>query len=85
MAQKQQKTRSEEGYDFQFDQAKRIMDRLSGYSTVRFEDLEGRPLSLEKKGRDGGLDMIIKIEAKTSAAEKRIHTLVKTVLSGNDY
>lgn len=80
-----QKSRSEEGYDFQFDQVQRIFKRFKGFTTVRFEDLAGRPPILDKKGPDGGLDLIIKIEAKTPAAEKKIHTIVKDILLNNDY
>lgn len=79
------KSRSEEGYDFQFDQVNRISNRLKNFTTVRLEDLDGRPIILDKKGPDGGLDLIIKIEAKTPTAEKMIHTIVKNILLNNDY
>ncbi|MGZ8216523.1 hypothetical protein [Methylomagnum sp.] len=76
---------SEKGYDVQKDQVTRIMRRLSNFSTVRCLDIEGRPIDPCKKGPDGGLDLIINIQARTPSAEKRIETMVLKILLKNDY
>lgn len=76
---------SDKGYNVQKDQVTRIINRLDGFRTVACVDLVGRPIVPEKRGPDGGLDLILRIEAKTPAAEKAIETKVLKILLNNDY
>lgn len=78
-------TLSDKGYEVQKDQVTRIMRRLDGFQTVACVDLDGRPIDPDKRGRDGGLDLIIRIQAITPAAEKRIEKKVIGILLRNDY
>lgn len=66
---------SEKGYQFQFDLVRKIIERFSGYSTVTLFDMSGTVITqnnFEKRGRDGGLDLLIRIETKTVLASKQI-------------
>lgn len=76
---------SNKGYRVQEDQVRRIQKRFSGFSTLRCLDLQGRPVDPCKRGSDGGLDLILKISAKSPAAEKRIENLALKILLSNDY
>ncbi|PPK75922.1 hypothetical protein B0F87_1049 [Methylobacter tundripaludum] len=76
---------ADKGYEVQKDQVTRIQNRLKSFKTVRCIDLEGRPIDPEKRGPDGGLDLIIRIEAETPAAEKRVEKEVLKILLENDY
>lgn len=78
-------TLSNQGYRVQEDQVRRIVKRFDNFKTVECLDLQGRPVDPSKRGSDGGLDLIIKIQAKTSVAEKRIETIVRNILLTNDY
>lgn len=78
-------TLSNQGYRVQEDQVRRIIKRFETFTTVRLLDLQGRPVDPSKRGSDGGLDLILNINAKTPAAEKRIETVAKKILLSNDY
>lgn len=68
-------SRSEIGYQFQFEMAEKLYDRVEGFKTVTFWDMNGNMLSrgdLRKRGADGGLDLLIKIEAKTELASRQV-------------
>lgn len=78
-------TLSNQGYRVQEDQVRRIIKRFETFTTVRLLDLQGRPVDPSKRGSDGGLDLILNINAKTLAAEKRIETVAKKILLSNDY
>lgn len=76
---------SNKGYEVQKDQVERIINRLRGFTTVRCVDLDGRPIDPNRRGRDGGLDLIIQIEARTKGAETRIENQVLSILLENIY
>lgn len=74
---------SEAGFTFQFRFVRAILERLSGFSSVVLTDLNGNVFTLqnyERRGRDGGLDLVIRIEAKSTGAAKRIARLVRTIV-----
>ncbi|EPN8877805.1 TPA: hypothetical protein ACGGSM_003581 [Vibrio cholerae] len=77
---------SEKGYLVQFDQVTRIIKRLAVYKPyVTCVDLEGRPIVPEKRGPDGGLDLIVRIEAETSDKEEIIEKEILAILINTDY
>lgn len=76
---------SDKGYEVQKDQVTRIIRRLEGFKTVSCVDLAGRPIDPEKRGPDGGLDLIVRVQAKTPAAEKAVEKKVLNILLKNDY
>jgi len=76
-------TRSDYGYDFQFELVAKILTRLDGFSTVTCHDMAGNVITLDnfrRRGPDGGLDLIIRIEAKTEMASKQIAGRVRKIL-----
>lgn len=77
---------SEMGYKVQEDQVERLLKRLRGFLTVEMTDLRGRPLELPlKKGRDGGIDVIFKIQAPTTHGTSIVYGKVRKILIDNDY
>lgn len=71
------------GYNFQFDLTRRIIEKLSGYRTVTFRSMKRDIVTrdnLERVGRDGGIDLIIEIEAKNKKAALQVAGRVKKVL-----
>jgi hypothetical protein len=67
-------TRSEEGYQFQFRLTRKLLERLAGFSTVRAYDIYGNAITLsnlERRGPDGGLDLLIRLTAKTRMASRQ--------------
>jgi hypothetical protein len=75
---------SERGYEFQFDLVEKILKRLDGFRTVTCCDMAGNVITLDnfrRRGPDGGLDLIIRIEAKTPQASQQIAGKVRKILS----
>jgi hypothetical protein len=70
------------GYDFQDRLTQKIIERFSGYRSVTIEDAHGNVIdqSTRRRGADGGTDLIIRIDAKTPAAAKRIANQVEAAL-----
>lgn len=74
---------SERGFEFQFYFTEKIIRRLSGFSTVTLKDMKGNIVNLEnfrQRGKDGGLDLVIQIEASTEAAAKSVATKVRRII-----
>ena len=68
-------TPSERGYQFQFQLVEKLVDRLAGFSTVTLYDMNGNIVTrdtVRKRGRDGGLDLIIRIVTKTPIASRQV-------------
>ena len=73
----------ERGYEFQFRSTKAILDKLAGFSTVTLRDMAGNTITLDnyrRRGRDGGLDLVIEVDAKTPAAAKAVATRVRSII-----
>ena len=79
-------SKSEKGYLVQLDQVLRIIERLSRYgSLVSCVDLDGREIIPDKRGPDGGLDLIIRIEAESDEKEAQIESEILAILINTDY
>ncbi len=79
-------SKSEKGYLVQLDQVLRIIERLSRYgSLVSCVDLDGRKIIPDKRGPDGGLDLIIRIEAESDEKEAQIESEILAILINTDY
>jgi hypothetical protein len=71
------------GYRFQFSLTKRIFEKLRGFKSVSYSDIQGNVITQrnhERVGPDGGTDLVIKIEAKNRAAGLQVAGKVKKVL-----
>jgi hypothetical protein len=71
------------GYKFQFSLTKVILEKLHRFRTVTTRSMNGDLVTrddYEKIGRNGGLDLIIEIEAKNRAAGMQTANRVKKVL-----
>jgi len=78
-----EKSTPAKGYEFQFALARKILERLRRFSSVTTKDGNGNVLSLDnfaKRGRDGGIDLVIEIETQTDRACKQIAGKVKKIL-----
>ena len=76
-------TRSEQGYQFQFQLVERLIERLEGFSTITLYDMDRNIITrdtLRRRGRDGGMDLLIRIEAKTPLASRQVAGKVWKVL-----
>jgi hypothetical protein len=76
---------SERGYQFQFQLVERLFDRLTGFSTITMYDMNRNIITrdtLRKRGRDGGLDVLIRIETKTPLASRQVAGKVWKILEG---
>jgi hypothetical protein len=74
---------SKRGYKFQFSLTKLILQKLSRFRTVTAKKMNGDVVTREnfdQMGRDGGLDMVIEIEAKNRPAGLRTANSVKKAL-----
>ena len=74
---------SERGYKFQFDLVEKILQRLDSFRTVTCYDMAGNVITsdnFKRRGPDGGLDLIIRIEAKTPLAAQQIAGKVRKIL-----
>lgn len=68
-------TPSERGYQFQFRLTRKLLERLSGFSTVKCYDMDGNLINLqniERRGADGGLDLLIIIRAANRRATRQV-------------
>jgi hypothetical protein len=73
----------ERGYKFQFSLTKVILEKLHRFRSVTTRNMNGDLVTrdnFEKIGRDGGLDLIIEIEAKNRTAGLQTANRVKKVL-----
>ena len=71
------------GYRFQFALTKRIMEKLSGFKSIAFKDMNGNLVTKEnyaRPGRDGGTDLVIEITTKGRAAGMQTAGKVKKKL-----
>lgn len=74
---------SDRGYDFQFRFTEALLSRLDSFTTVTLRDMTGNVISKEnfrRRGRDGGLDLLIRIQAQTPAAAKAVATKVRKII-----
>lgn len=77
-------TPSQSGYAFQFRLTALIIERLQGFSTVTLKDMSGNVVTIDnhrRRGPDGGLDLVIEIEARTETAAKAVATRVRAILA----
>ncbi len=71
------------GYRFQFSLTKRIFEKLSGYKSITFRNMNRDIVTkhnYERVGRDGGIDLVIEIEAKNRTAGLQVAGKVKKAL-----
>jgi hypothetical protein len=64
---------STRGYLFQFKLVRQLLEKLTGFTTVTARNAKWEPVTLqeenfERKGPDGGTDLVIEIEAETEQA-----------------
>ena len=82
-------TPSQKGYNFEHDELKRLMKRLKNFETVEFTDVLGTPLtpeSIDKRfGKDGGIDCIIHIVARTERGADNVTGRIRNILVNGDY
>lgn len=82
-------TLSQQGYAFEHEELKRLMDRLKGFATVKITDVYNAPLSPEsidqRRGPDGGIDCVIHIIAPTERGARQIASRVRNILLRGDY
>ena len=82
-------TPSRMGYHFEHEELKRLMTRLKRFETVEFTDAYGTPLtseSIDKRfGKDGGIDCIIHIVARTERGANNVVTRIRNILIKGDY
>ena len=74
---------SQQGYEFQFRFQEKLIKRLAGFGTVTLKDMRGNNITIDnfrKKGADGGLDLIIQIEASSMSAAKGVATKVRKII-----
>lgn len=80
---------SQQGYQFEHEEMKRMMERFKGFATVKFTDVKGYPLSPERidrrYGPDGGIDCIIHITAPTERGARQIASRVRNIIIQGDY
>ena len=71
------------GYRFQFQWTHRLRKRLSGFSTVTLRNASGDVFTkdtIERMGADGGMDLVIEIEAKSENACKQVAGKIRKVI-----
>jgi hypothetical protein len=71
------------GYRFQFSLTRMILEKLNRFRTVTTRNMSGDLVTrdnLERMGRDGGLDLIIEIEATSRKSGLQTANRVKKVL-----
>ncbi|MBE8987142.1 hypothetical protein [Nostoc sp. LEGE 12450] len=82
-------TPAKEGFKFEHEELKRLMNRLRNFETVEFRDLSGSLLSPEtihlRFGRDGGIDCVIRIVAPTEAGARNVAGRIRNILINGDY
>ncbi len=74
---------ADRGYRFQFSLTKRIFEKLRGFKTITFKNMNGDVVTKqnhERMGRDGGIDLVIEIEAANRAAGLQVAGKVKKKL-----
>ncbi len=81
---------SQQGYQFEHEEMKRMMERFKGFATVKFTDVKGYPLSPERIDRRsmgvmGGIDCIIHITAPTERGARQIASRVRNIIIQGDY
>lgn len=75
---------SDKGYEFQFRFNEALITRLAGFSTVTLLDMNGNVVTLEnyrRRGRDGGMDLVYRIEARSEAAARGVATRIRNIIS----
>jgi hypothetical protein len=71
--------RSSMGYQFQWELAEKILLEFGDWPSVTFTDGRGELVTLEnfrRKGKDGGIDLVIEVDAKRPQDVKRIETII---------
>jgi hypothetical protein len=71
------------GYRFQFSLTRMILEKLSRFRTVTTRNMNGDLVTrdnLERTGADGGLDLIIEIEATSRSSGLQTANRVKNAL-----
>lgn len=82
-------SRSQQGYKFEHDELKRLLQRFRGFATVTITDAYGAELTEEiieqRFGPDGGVDCVIHIEAANDRGISWVTTRVTNIIVNHDY
>jgi hypothetical protein len=82
-------TAAKKGFHFEHDELERLMKRLKDFETVEFTDVYGAPLTADtihkRFGKDGGIDCVINIIARTEQGAKNVATRIRNILINGDY
>jgi hypothetical protein len=80
---------SEYGYRVEHSEIKRLMKRLRRFETVEFTDAYGVLLSEatidQRYGKDGGIDCVIRIVARTERGASIAATRLRNIIISGDY
>lgn len=68
---------SQQGYQFEHEEMKRMMERFKGFATVKFTDVKGYPLSPERIDRrygpdGGGLIVLFTLQPRQNVVRVRL-------------